>query len=128
MNKPPDPSTKNPFYLIENTNIGAYSPYYIVGNVDDPLQELIDRGIYSSSEIKRKQKAGAIKVGNPHLLEVWVKIGKRIYVIGETDQSEFYEGYPPPSLLAQVWWEYHYQLMPKTIQWKDLPKSAKENR
>lgn len=82
---------------------------YIKGN---PLQPLDNLPI-SKSELNRKISEGAVKIGRPHLDEVWIKIGKSIYVIGKVDENSL-------ALNAQIWWEYHEQLMPKVIKWEKI--------
>jgi hypothetical protein len=79
---------------------------YIKGN---NIQEVLEK-YYSKSDIKRKIKEGSISIGKPHANEIWIKIGKDFIIIQE-ELSEI-------ATKAQIWWEYHNQLMPKVIKWE----------
>lgn len=90
--------------------LNSYSPIYITGDYKNPLKEL--EKFISKNEIKRKLKEKAIKIGKIHEDEIWVKIGSYLLII----QKEFNS----TANYSQMFWEYHYQLMPKIIKWETV--------
>lgn len=93
-----------------------YSPLYVEGVIDD-WQEVLERYI-SKAEIKRLIKQGGIKIGNGGYKELWVKVGKRLLIIDEPVKGGM--SLNEISRQAQVWFEYHWVLKPKTIDWKNI--------
>lgn len=87
------------------------NPLYIDGDPDESVLEILKK-FYSNSEIKRKIKENAVKVGRPHLDEIWIKYGKQLFVVQKN--------YSQVATSAQIWWEYHYELMPKKIEWEAI--------
>ncbi len=85
------------------------NPLYVQGDTEQDIKQLLERW-YSKSQIKQLIKQNGIVIGRPHLKEVWIKIGQQLIIVQE--QESF------PATQAQVWWEYHYQLMPKVINWQ----------
>lgn len=86
-----------------------YTPTYIEGDPEkwmDYLEEYLSKG-----EIKRLIKQGGLKIGKIHLDEVWVKIGKGTFLIIRKKYCEV-------AVAAQIYWEYHFELMSKKIEWK----------
>lgn len=85
------------------------NPLYIEGDPNQDIAKLLEQW-YSKSIIKQLIKSDGIKTGRPHLDEVWIKIGKQLIIIQKKLSYV--------ATQAQINWEYHYQLMPKTIKWE----------
>lgn len=96
--------------MIHAIDRSQYNPVYLQGDPTKPLEVLCD--LYTKSEVKRLQKQGSIKVGHPHLDEVWIRVGKSLYIVQKNLSME--------AVQSQIWYEYHRELMPKTITWKTL--------
>lgn len=85
------------------------NPQYTEGNPDgDPLEIL--ENWYSKAEIKRLTRQKGIQVARKEdTNELWIKVGKQLFII--VKEWHFV------AQQAQVWWEFHHQLMPKVLKW-----------
>jgi len=84
---------------------GLFSPKII--NTRD-INEVLKR-YYSSSDIKRLKKQGAVRVAeSPDV--TYLRIGKRLFILTECEVA----------YRAMVWWEYHYSLKQKTLEFIDV--------
>lgn len=89
-------------------------PEYIEADLTtDPL--ILLEKFYSKSEIKHLKKQNAIKFAKKSDEELWIKVGKNIYI--------FVKSWHFLAQQAQVWWEYHFQLMPKALTWKSYEEN-----
>lgn len=90
----------------------THFPTYIDGDPQKPLDALAPW--YSKGALRRLSEQHGIKIahaGTPGNQECWIKIGKQLFVV--------VKDYHEVARHAQVWWEYHYQLMPKVLNWQE---------
>ena len=87
--------------------------YYDVNYSDKstPIEALED--YFSKSDIKRKIKEKSISIAeNPIKKETWIKIGKTYIILNSI-------GGWTTEYLAELWWTYHFQVMPKILNFKN---------
>lgn len=83
-------------------------PNYIEGDFKNPLDALTPW--YSKGALKRLVQQKGIKISSFHN-ETWIKVGKILFIIVPS--------YHDVATRAQVWWTYHYEIMPKVLEWSD---------
>ncbi len=94
------------------------NPKYIDGDITLPVARLLEQ-FYSKGELKRLIEQKGITTGTPHPNELWVKVGRQLYIF----QPKFHF----IATQAQIWWEYHFELMPKKIEWKTVERVDKSS-
>jgi hypothetical protein len=80
------------------------NPTYVQGS--DIYNTLVK--FYSKAQIERLEKQGGIKIAE-HEGDTWIKLGKQIIILSPNPITQ--------AINAQVWWEYHFQLMPRALKW-----------
>lgn len=90
----------------------THFPTYIEGDPDTPLDALAPW--YSKGALRRLTEQHGIRIaqtGSVDAPECWIKVGKLLFIV--------VPDYHDVARHAQVWWEYHYQLQPKTLVWQE---------
>lgn len=85
------------------------NPVYIEDDPNEAPITLLEKW-YSKAELKRLVKQKGIQVARKSPTELWIKIGKQLIII--VKEWHF------TAQQAQIWWEFHYELMPKVLKWE----------